>query len=878
MKFILLLPLLTVVSLAEKYDPINKTSSIDQENFGTQAAKDIRAIGRSYAYQLIKKEKFTDYVGEVKKILDDNSLEDMDKAKKYAEDYTVHIAVVGAGIIIAILLFLGFLFTPLCCCCCNKSQKQDSGMAMWRMIWGAILVILLAANIAGLAILAVSGQQLLTLEDDTTNTIDKLGDGFANYLDETDKQIDTMRSNQLKAFVENLKPLFDTAIKDTVTDLKKTETDGSPGPATKNVNTMEAFLKEMNTVLVEAETNVGTLYTTVGSLETTVKTINDNLKICQDAATECDNAHSNACTDAKIGPDKFAQPFETKILEKGKIEKVKVKLDKMKTFPATDGKTLEGWATEVRSQWDNLQKTVEENKSIKEAKESYEKVLTDAEKEVNTKLEDDVQSKLKEFKGNIEKNKTEINTQLKANLAYLKKVMLLQEGDKENVWKDLVDGTEDGIGKYIPFALFVLISVILGLLVLTVVVGLLATVFGCCRVSDDVLPTERDSGACGNLLMCTSYCSVILCAIACLVAAILVTVVIATEGTCKQYADEALPSDLKKLGEDLNMDLDIGKLLKEALKLQDTVELQVLLESCKNNETFVNAFNIGKDTQILDQFSFNSLKEDVEKQINEFDVANSLSNFNTLIPTDVKTELKTNVVVIKDDNLNYDDIKQKITTTKIKSDKMNMDNVETELNKATFAEIQPCKDAFPKIKTNYANTATQKIAVVNALDAMKPTADKFDVSAAKVQSDLLDPIAAVETSVNDTVKAQAAKTKNSALALVETFMDWTFDQFNDSIASCQPVWSTYKTVMNYTCDGVLIHLTLIYCGMSLVGISLLFYMCVARCLARYFIKFGQLHPEDEGGNGWTKDHSMTPVLGSGNRVGPYPGHYAQTKL
>ena len=50
-------------------------------------------------------------------------LAEMDKAKKYAEEYTVHIAVVGAGIILAILLGIGFCFTPLCCCCCNKSQK-----------------------------------------------------------------------------------------------------------------------------------------------------------------------------------------------------------------------------------------------------------------------------------------------------------------------------------------------------------------------------------------------------------------------------------------------------------------------------------------------------------------------------------------------------------------------------------------------------------------------------------------------------------------------------------------------------------------------------------------------------------------------------------
>ena len=60
------------------------------------------------------------------------------------------------------------------------------------------------------------------------------------------------------------------------------------------------------------------------------------------------------------------------------------------------------------------------------------------------------------------------------------------------------------------------------------------------QVSDDDLTTERKSGPCGTLLMCTSYCSVILCAIACLVAAILVTVVIASEGTCKQYNDDKL--------------------------------------------------------------------------------------------------------------------------------------------------------------------------------------------------------------------------------------------------------------------------------------------------------------------------------------------------
>ena len=62
------------------------------------------------------------------------------------------------------------------------------------------------------------------------------------------------------------------------------------------------------------------------------------------------------------------------------------------------------------------------------------------------------------------------------------------------------------------------------------------------QVNDDLAPNERKSGTCGTLMMCTSYCSVMLCAIATLVAAILVTVVMVDENLCKQYSDDELLS------------------------------------------------------------------------------------------------------------------------------------------------------------------------------------------------------------------------------------------------------------------------------------------------------------------------------------------------
>ena len=47
---------------------------------------------------------------------------------------------------------------------------------------------------------------------------------------------------------------------------------------------------------------------------------------------------------------------------------------------------------------------------------------------------------------------------------------------------------------------------------------------------------------------------------------------------------------------------------------------------------------------------------------------------------------------------------------------------------------------------------------------------------------------------------------NSAKSSVNDFMDYLYGQFQTTILNCQPLSSTYQTVMNFGCDGIFIHL------------------------------------------------------------------------
>merc|ERR1740124_89220 len=163
-----------------------------------------------------------------------------------------------------------------------------------------------------------------------------------------------------------------------------------------------------------------------------------------------------------------------------------------------------------------------------------------------------------------------------------------------------------------------------------------------------------------------------------------------------------------------------------------------------------------------------------------------------------------------------------------------------------------CKTGFNDIKdVQITKVDTEKAALLTSLDEMEATANKASGEVDKMLDavtkidERLDPTTSGNTfSIKDIVIAQAKKAIEAASTEVGGFIDYLFGQFQSSIGNCQPVAAVYYTLLNFTCDGILIHLTLLYCGLSLVGISLLFYMCVARCLARYFIKYDQLHPED----------------------------------
>ncbi|XP_063691368.1 uncharacterized protein LOC134823757 [Bolinopsis microptera] len=433
------------------------------------------------------------------------------------------------------------------------------------------------------------------------------------------------------------------------------------------------------------------------------------------------------------------------------------------------------------------------------------------------------------------------------------------EYDIEDVNESLRTMTEEGPGKYAVFALFVLICIILGLLVLTVLIGLLSTVFGCCKVSDDVLPTERDSGPCGNLLMCTSYCSVILCAFATLVAAILVTVVIASEGTCKQYSDGKLIGGLEDVGEALGQDLDLDEMLITVLKLGDdqTMNIENVLELCSQNETFFKALDLKQDTNLFGMFSFNSMKDEVDKQIATFNVEDALKDLD-FEPELLSDEAKADITSSKNSLNDYDFAAMKTTvadteTTAITSEKMDEYITEIGKLKVQYTYMAECETALTDIKdTKIPAVETSKA----ALDAPLSNMITIKTNIVTKIDELLDAIGKMDDrfnsddfSIKSIVLEEVNKAIDKAKTLVSEFIDFLYGQFRTSIGNCQPIPAVYHTILNYTCDGILIHITLLYCGLSLVGISLLFYMCVSRCLARYFIKFSQLHPEDEGGNG-----------------------------
>ena len=68
------------------------------------------------------------------------------------------------------------------------------------------------------------------------------------------------------------------------------------------------------------------------------------------------------------------------------------------------------------------------------------------------------------------------------------------------------------------------------------------------------------------------------------------------------------------LGEALGQDLDLDEMLITALKLEDghTMNIEDVLESCAQNETFFKALDLKQDTNLFGMFSFDSMKEEVD--------------------------------------------------------------------------------------------------------------------------------------------------------------------------------------------------------------------------------------------------------------------------
>lgn len=311
---------------------------------------------------------------------------------------------------------------------------------------------------------------------------------------------------------------------------------------------------------------------------------------------------------------------------------------------------------------------------------------------------------------------------------------------------------------------------------------------------------------------------------------------------------------------------------RDQLKIDTDFDINTLLSDCAEQKTLVSSLKITKDTEILG-FSIGSVQDTIDEQIDAFDVDAQLGGLDftvEIMDDSAKQDLENNKDALTN-SYNFDDIKTKLAQDTTSNAISDIPALQTKLQQLITGwgtdryNMQACHDSLSDVTTSQAAITPLKAALPAKLDSMKATAgDGGD----EVQEfiDGVDGMTTILTSayIQGIVKTEANKVIAVAKTESAAFLDFIFVEFETTVGSCQPLVAVYDTMFNYTCDNILIHLTLLYCGMSLIGISLLFYMCVSRCLARYFIKFGNLHPDDEGGegNGW----------------GPYPGHYAQTKL
>eukprot|EP00116_Pleurobrachia_bachei_P002458 sb/3462720/ len=572
--------------------------------------------------------------------------------------------------------------------------------------------------------------------------------------------------------------------------------------------------------------------------------------------------------------------------------------------------------------------------------------------------------------------------------------------------------------KYVLFGVFIFVLLLAVLLLLTILIGLVTTILGCCRVNDDLAPNERKSGTCGSLMMCTSYCSVMLCAIATLVAAILVTVVMVNENLCKQYSDDKLISVLSDGYTIEGVSVNLTQTMNDTLDIEGGLQVtfEEVMKSCENSATLISAFKFTKDTSVAGQ-SIASIQQTIQDVIcretglsnltdaqDKIDtlisnvgngkattynltgcatgldyISTAANNIDTTKPTVLSqitymegnaTEAEgyiTNVIdgvtsftsiltdqfikdilitvtfeevmkscensatlisafkFTKDTSVAGQSIASIQQTIQDEVDKFNassiVDGLSLDFSHVNTSELETNKDAltstfdFDSVKNTIANTsltglsnltdAQDKIdtlisnvgntkataynltgcatgldyisTAANNIDTTKPTVlsqiTYMEGNATEAEGYITNVIDGVtsftsiltDQFIKDILITQIDLALAGATSDINDFVDYLFLQLQTTLVNCQPLSALYKTVFNYSCDSILIHITLIYCSLSLIGISLFFYMCISRCLARYFINYPNLHPNDVNRE-WK----------------PYPGaqfeNYAQTKL
>jgi len=299
--------------------------------------------------------------------------------------------------------------------------------------------------------------------------------------------------------------------------------------------------------------------------------------------------------------------------------------------------------------------------------------------------------------------------------------------------------------------------------------------------------------------------------------------------------------------------INITQKVEEETDIKIT-SIQDMMKGCEEGKTVFAVLGLDKNSIIVGK-NISKLQEDMLNKISADDISTEIDNVD--FSFEILDDNTKNTLTTEKDKLSFDYATEATKLDAANTDIENLDDLITALDAiktqagasaSTKADVGTCstrmtvlKDTTdPQITLIKSDLKTTMLTMPDITDNAKGGIDSLISHSTDLTTNLFTS-GYVKKVIKDKVIAGVEGAKTN----VVKFIDYVFDQLKRTVGSCQPLYAVYATALNYTCDGVFIHFSLMWASLSLIGISLLLYMCVARCLARYFIKFPYMHPADD---------------------------------